>query len=72
MQKRWTLQVLGSVFRETLAGAVAGNVLSIKKVKQGVAGAQKFVFYLNRLLCIHFDLPLGYGGWQPLSLKTLS
>jgi hypothetical protein len=59
------------VFRETLAAAVAGNVLSIKKVKQGVAGSQKFVFYLNRLLCIHFDLPLGYGGWQPLSLKTI-
>jgi len=59
------------VFRETIANAVAGNVLWIKKTKQGQPGAQKFVFYLNRLLCIHFDLPLGYGGWQPLSLDMI-
>jgi hypothetical protein len=58
-------------FRETIASAVAGNVLWIKKSKQGQPGAQKFVFYLNRLLCIHFSLPLGYGGWQPLSLDTI-
>ena len=60
-----------SVFRQTIASAVAGNVLSIRKVKQGQAGAQKFVFYLNRLLCVYFDLPLGYGGWQPLSIDTI-
>jgi hypothetical protein len=58
-------------FRETIASAVAGNVLWIKKSKQGQAGAHKFVFYLNRLLCIHFNLPLGYGGWQPLSLDII-
>jgi hypothetical protein len=58
-------------FRQTIASAVAGNVLSIRKIRQGQAGSQKFVFYLNRLLCIHFDLPLGYGGWQPLSLDTI-
>jgi hypothetical protein len=58
-------------FRETIASAVAGNVLWIKKTKQGQPGAQKFVFYLNRLLCIYFNLPLGYGGWQPLSLDVI-
>lgn len=59
------------LFRETLASAVAGNVLSIRKTKQGQAGAQKLVFYLNRLLCIKFDLPLSYGGWQRLPIETL-
>jgi hypothetical protein len=59
------------IFRRTLASAVAGNVLSVRKIKQGQAGSQKFVFYLNRLLCIYFDLPLAYGGWQPLSLDTV-
>jgi hypothetical protein len=59
------------IFRETLASAVAGNVLSIKKTKQGQPGAQKIVFYLNRLLCIKFGLPLNYGGWQRLPIETL-
>lgn len=59
------------LFRETLAGAVAGNVFSIKKIKQGQAGSQKFVFYLNRLLCVRFGLPLGYGGWQRLPVETI-
>jgi hypothetical protein len=59
------------LFRETLASAVAGNVLSIKKTKQGQPGAQKIVFYLNRLLCIKFALPLNYGGWQRLPIETL-
>ena len=59
------------VFRETLASAVAGNVLWVKKLKQGQAGAEKLVFYLNRLICVQFDLPLHYGGWQRLSIETL-
>jgi hypothetical protein len=58
-------------FRETLASAVAGNVLSIRKTKQGQAGAQKIVFYLNRLLCVKFGLPLNFGGWQRLPIETL-
>lgn len=59
------------LFREALTAAVAGNILSIKKTKQGQPGAEKFVFYLNRLLCIYFDLPLGYGGWQKLPIETI-
>lgn len=59
------------VFREALTAAVAGNIFSIRKTKQGQAGSEKFVFYLNRLLCIHFNLPLGYGGWQRLPLETI-
>lgn len=27
---------------------------------------------LNRFLCVHFDLPLQYGGWREKSLKELS
>ena len=59
------------LFRETLASAVAGNVLSVKKTKQGKAGSENLVFYMNRLLCVHFELPLNTGGWQRLPLETL-
>jgi hypothetical protein len=59
------------VFREVLTNAVAGNVLSVRITKQGQAGSEKVVFYLNRLLCVKFRLPLNYGGWQPLPVPLL-
>jgi hypothetical protein len=30
------------------------------------------VFYLNRLICAHFDLTLQYGGWQATTLRDLN
>lgn len=40
--------------------------------KQGQKGEErKMLLYLNRMLCIHFDLPLGYGGWNKQSLSEL-
>jgi hypothetical protein len=57
--------------RDVLTSAVAGNVVSVRETKQGDAGAQKIVFYFNRLLCVKFNLPLNYGGWQPLPIKTV-
>lgn len=59
------------VFREVLTNAVAGNVLSVRVTKQGQAGAEKIVFYFNRILCVRFRLPLNYGGWQPLPTDLL-
>lgn len=59
------------VFREVLTNAVAGNVLSVRVTKQGQAGAEKIVFYFNRILCVHFRLPLNYGGWQALPTDLL-
>jgi hypothetical protein len=59
------------IFREVLTNAVAGNVLSVRITKQGQAGSEKIVFYLNRLLCVKFRLPLNYGGWQHLPVQVL-
>ena len=59
------------VFREVMTNAVAGNVLSVRVTKQGQAGAEKIVFYFNRILCIRFRLPLNYGGWQSLPTDLL-
>ena len=58
-------------FREVLTNAVAGNVLSIRTTKQGQAGSEKIVFYLNRLLCVKYWLPLDYGGWQRIPTSLL-
>lgn len=50
---------------------VAYNLLSIQDIKHGSAenDAVYKVFYLNRWICVKFRLPLGYGGWKPLSIQ---
>ncbi|MCX6000423.1 MAG: hypothetical protein NTU41_12810 [Chloroflexi bacterium] len=60
-----------SAFQAVLTNAVAGSVLSVRSVKQGQKGEEKIVFYLNRILCIKYRLPLNYGGWQPLTVPSL-
>ena len=34
-------------------------------------GKEWLVLYLNRIICVHFDLPLGYGGFREQPRKTL-
>lgn len=53
-------------FREILTKAIAGNVLFVEDVRQGKPGSEKIVFYLNRLLCVKYQLPLSTGGWQSI------
>lgn len=51
-------------FASLLSSAVAHNVVFMRpESKQGKAGETVTVFYLNRLLCVHFKLPIGLGGW---------
>ena len=51
---------------DILGRCVASNYL--EKVAVTQSSTNYFVFYLNRWLCVHYDLPLGYGGWKGLSL----
>lgn len=46
---------------QVLAAAVAHNVLGLDTERMS-KNQSVYVFYLNRLLCAHFDLSLGYGG----------
>lgn len=62
---------LDPIKTQVLTEAVAGNILTVRTIRQGTAGAENEVFYLNRLLCVKFDLPLNYGGWQHVSLSLL-
>lgn len=51
-------------FADLISSAVAHNVVFMKaNAKQGKAGETVTVFYLNRLLCVYLNLPIGLGGW---------
>lgn len=60
-----------ALLRDVLTTLVAHNLLA-PRLEHKNKGREYVVFYLNRLLCAYFDLPLGYGGWRDQSLKNLS
>ena len=49
---------------DVISTCVAYNLLEIKKTKQGEKDQTWEVYYLNRWLCVKFDLPLSYGGFR--------
>lgn len=55
-----------------LASAVANNLLEMSPEATSSKGQKWSVFYLNRLLCPHFDLPLQRGGFREQSIAKLS
>ena len=60
-----------SKLREVLSSLVAHNLL-IPDLNRQQGGRSVVVFYLNRLLCVQFGLPLGRGGWRHRPLMELS
>jgi len=60
------LNLLGDV----LATCIAHNLLEVK-LNQKCKGQLWMVMYLNRMLCVHFELPLQYGGWRERRLHDL-
>lgn len=60
-----------NLVREVLASCVAQNLLEARLDHKN-KGDRWLVLYLNRLLCLRFSLPLGYGGWRPRKLSQLS
>lgn len=59
---------------ETLSGCISNNLLEASlDRRQGKKGSRTWmILYLNRLLCLHFGLPLQYGGWRRRTLNQLS
>jgi hypothetical protein len=53
-----------------IASCLAHNILeAVPNYPQGYQ--MWMVLNLNRLLCVHFRLPLQYGGWRPRSIDEL-
>ena len=53
-----------------LASAIAHNVLSLRQTR-GRRDEDRAIFYLNRLICPAFRLPLGFGGYKPRKTSDL-
>ena len=55
---------------KTLSSAISSNLIEKpQNTKQG--GNEWVVLYLNRMLCLHFGLPLQFGGWRGNSIDEI-
>lgn len=63
-EEEWLSNELFADLQLVLNSCLAFNLLHIKETMQGKKGQKKNVYYLNRWLCVKFDLPLNYGGWR--------
>jgi len=53
-----------------IASAIANNLLEVT-LNRVCKGQRWMLLNLNRMLCVHFGLPLQYGGWREKGLKEL-
>jgi hypothetical protein len=59
------------MLRKVIAECVAENLLIVKPSAPSGSREAGTVFYLSRALCMHYDLPLQYGGWQDIRASEL-
>jgi len=55
---------------QILTASIAHNLVEVT-LNQKCKGQNWMVFYLNRMLCVHFGLPMQYGGWREKQLHEL-
>ncbi len=63
-EENWISNEIFSDLQVVLNTCLAFNLLHEKETMQGKKGQKKNVYYLNRWICVKFDLPLSYGGWR--------
>lgn len=61
----------GETLKRVLAECVAENLLVARQSSASTSRESGTIFYLNRTLCMHYDLPLQMGGWQDLNAEEL-
>lgn len=61
------------IIAKTLTVAIANNLIEISiDRKQGKKGdPPKTLFFLNRWICLKYNLNFGYSGWRKVNLDTL-
>lgn len=52
------------ILMKTLGACLASKYLERREINKG----EIVVFYLNRWLCVYYQLPLAYGGWKKCNL----
>lgn len=67
----WRETEMFAPLRNVISTCIAANLLEPRDVIQGIKGQRHQVFYLNRWLCMKFNIPLSYGGWKSINQDEL-
>ncbi|GAB4019496.1 hypothetical protein GCM10028808_57430 [Spirosoma migulaei] len=67
----WTTDEAFKPLRNVLTTCLAYNLLETRITKQGKQNQQWTVYYLNRWICLRYNLPLSYGGWRARTPQEL-
>ena len=70
-QGPWVEDEIYSTLVDVISTCVAYNLLEKHRVNQGKKGQVWDVYYMNRWLCVYFDLPLTHGGFRHKSPDEL-
>jgi len=63
----------GEELVSALAGAVANNYMTkLEDAPRGALAERRVIFYINRLLCPQWGLPLGRGGYRTKSVHEIA
>jgi hypothetical protein len=69
--EEWYLNDIYAPLSNVISTCVAFNLLEMKTISQGEKGSKNDVYYLNRWLCVKFNLPFSYGGWRHKNIDEL-
>jgi hypothetical protein len=71
--KFWQNNPHYEVIARTLTVAIANNLIEVSiDRKQGIKGdPPKTLFFLNRWICLKYNLSFGYSGWRKVNLDTI-
>lgn len=61
-----------TVLKRVLSECAAENLLIVRESSASTSREHGSIFYLNRTLCAHFNLPLQLGGWKDVSVQELA
>ncbi|MEZ5059079.1 MAG: hypothetical protein R2879_18750 [Saprospiraceae bacterium] len=70
-KENWVVDSNYGNLRLAIQNCLNFNLLEIREISQGKKGQKWQVYYLNRWLCLRYQLPLHYGGWQKLPPSKL-
>lgn len=69
--EEWYLNDIYGPLANVISTCVAFNLLEMKAISQGEKGTKNDVYYLNRWICVKFNLPFSYGGWRHKKIDEL-
>lgn len=72
IENKWHENEIYDALINVISTCISYNLLEVRKTKQGEKDREWSVYYLNRWLCVKFNLPVSYGGFRHKNADELT